>query len=119
MPSMLSYPRRLPSGHFTCYLNRTYHVLPTRQKLLGNNVCENQVVPCIRRVHQERPSWRENAGHLLKHRRWLRQMLQHHVAGDQIEAGVWEGQRDQGCADPPEDINVLSQVKKIKIDANH
>ncbi len=26
---MLSYPRRLPSGHFTCYLNRTYHVLTT------------------------------------------------------------------------------------------
>src|SRR5271169_203591 len=35
MPSMLSYPRRLPSGHFTCYLNRTYHVLttPTEIKL--------------------------------------------------------------------------------------
>src|ERR1035437_11061781 len=30
MPSMLSYPRRLQSGHFTCYLNRTYHVLTTR-----------------------------------------------------------------------------------------
>src|ERR1019366_3493197 len=30
MPSMLSYPRRLPSGHITCYLNRTYHVLTTR-----------------------------------------------------------------------------------------
>ncbi len=29
MPSMLSYPRRLPSGHFTCYLIRTYHVLTT------------------------------------------------------------------------------------------
>src|SRR5450759_3467294 len=29
MPSMLSYPRRLPSGHITCYLNRTYHVLTT------------------------------------------------------------------------------------------
>jgi hypothetical protein len=26
---MLSYNRRLPSGHFTCYLNRTYHVLTT------------------------------------------------------------------------------------------
>src|SRR5450756_2910144 len=31
MPSMLSYPRRLPSGHITCYLNRTYHVLTTVQ----------------------------------------------------------------------------------------
>jgi hypothetical protein len=27
---MLSYPRRLQSGHFTCYLNRTYHVLTTK-----------------------------------------------------------------------------------------
>jgi hypothetical protein len=26
---MVSYPRRLQSGHFTCYLNRTYHVLTT------------------------------------------------------------------------------------------
>ncbi len=26
---MVSYPRRLHSGHFTCYLNRTYHVLTT------------------------------------------------------------------------------------------
>jgi hypothetical protein len=26
---MLSYPRRLQSGHITCYLNRTYHVLTT------------------------------------------------------------------------------------------
>src|ERR1700732_5080353 len=29
MSSMVSYPRRLQSGHFTCYLNRTYHVLTT------------------------------------------------------------------------------------------
>jgi hypothetical protein len=29
MPSMVSYPRRLQSGHITCYLNRTYHVLTT------------------------------------------------------------------------------------------
>ena len=26
---MLSHPRRPQSGHITCYLNRTYHVLPT------------------------------------------------------------------------------------------
>jgi adenylate kinase len=26
---MVSYPRRPQSGHITCYLNRTYHVLPT------------------------------------------------------------------------------------------
>src|SRR5450755_1804056 len=31
MPSMVSYPRRLQSGHITCYLNRTYHVLTTAE----------------------------------------------------------------------------------------
>src|SRR5438045_288270 len=29
MLRMVSYPRRLQSGHITCYLNRTYHVLTT------------------------------------------------------------------------------------------
>jgi hypothetical protein len=29
MPCMVSYPRRPLSGHITCYLNPTYHVLPT------------------------------------------------------------------------------------------
>src|ERR1700746_474489 len=29
MLAMVSYPRRPQSGHITCYLNRTYHVLPT------------------------------------------------------------------------------------------
>src|ERR1700733_12000013 len=29
MLRMVSYPHRPPSGHITCYLNRTYHVLPT------------------------------------------------------------------------------------------
>src|SRR5580765_5458539 len=29
MLCMVSYPRRPQSGHITCYLNRTYHVLPT------------------------------------------------------------------------------------------
>jgi hypothetical protein len=34
---MLSYPRRLQSGHITCYLIRTYHVLttPVNRKLDG------------------------------------------------------------------------------------
>jgi hypothetical protein len=27
------YPRRPLSGHITCYLNRTYHVLPTLRHL--------------------------------------------------------------------------------------
>src|ERR1019366_2234551 len=42
MPSMLSYPRRLPSGHFTCYLHRTYHVLTTHgrfQLTMPNTSC--------------------------------------------------------------------------------
>jgi hypothetical protein len=30
MLRMVSYPRRPQSGHITCYLNRTYHVLPTK-----------------------------------------------------------------------------------------
>src|SRR5262252_1149858 len=29
MLAMLSHPRRPQSGHLMCYLNRTYHVLPT------------------------------------------------------------------------------------------
>ncbi len=29
MLAMVSHLRRPLSGHFTCYLNRTYHVLPT------------------------------------------------------------------------------------------
>ena len=29
---MLSYPRRSKSGQITCYLNRTYHVLTTRER---------------------------------------------------------------------------------------
>ena len=29
MLCMVSYPHRPQSGHITCYLNRTYHVLPT------------------------------------------------------------------------------------------
>gem|GEM_PF-3655319 len=30
MLRMVSYPHRPQSGHIMCYLNRTYHVLPTR-----------------------------------------------------------------------------------------
>src|SRR5277367_5486870 len=29
MLGMVAYSRRQKSGHITCYLNRTYHVLPT------------------------------------------------------------------------------------------
>jgi hypothetical protein len=45
-------------------------------------------------------------------------MLNHHVAGDQIEAGVGKWERVQRCADTPGDIDVLAQVGEIKIDAN-
>src|SRR5690348_9802566 len=34
MLRMVSYPHRPQSGHITCYLNRTYHVLPTALKLV-------------------------------------------------------------------------------------
>jgi len=34
MLRMVSHPRRPQSGHLTCYLNRTYHVLPTKQRRL-------------------------------------------------------------------------------------
>jgi eukaryotic-like serine/threonine-protein kinase len=34
---MVSYPRRLQSGHFTCYLNRTYHVLTTIHEIDEQN----------------------------------------------------------------------------------
>jgi hypothetical protein len=33
MLAMVSYSRRLKSGQITCYLNRTYHVLPTGSDL--------------------------------------------------------------------------------------
>jgi len=36
MLCMVSYSRRPQSGQITCYLNRTYHVLPTQLKV---NLC--------------------------------------------------------------------------------
>src|SRR5580658_908559 len=33
MLRMVSYPHRPKSGHITCYLNRTYHVLPTEDSI--------------------------------------------------------------------------------------
>jgi len=33
MLRMVSYPHRPQSGHITCYLNRTYHVLPTQTEV--------------------------------------------------------------------------------------
>ncbi len=46
-------------------------------------------------------------------------MLDHHVAGNQIEGGVGEGERVQRRADAPGDVDVFAQVRKIKIDANN
>src|SRR5262249_22155069 len=40
MLDMLSHPRRPQSGHLMCYLNRTYHVLPTAaNRLVDASVC--------------------------------------------------------------------------------
>gem|GEM_PF-3143379 len=42
---MISYPRRPKSGHFTCYLNRTYHVLTTLRKwreAVEDNLCQRE-----------------------------------------------------------------------------
>src|ERR1035437_4210896 len=33
MLRIFSYPHRLKSGHLTCYLNRTYHVLTTSRQV--------------------------------------------------------------------------------------
>jgi len=38
---MVSYSRRPQSGHFTCYLNRTYHVLPTFMGFLLSRDIDN------------------------------------------------------------------------------
>jgi hypothetical protein len=43
MLRMVSYPRRPQSGHITCYLNRTYHVLPTLRCSGGWQVGEVRV----------------------------------------------------------------------------
>ncbi len=40
---MVSYPRRLHSGHFTCYLNRTYHVLTTHRISAGSGEHANVI----------------------------------------------------------------------------
>ena len=34
MLRMVSHPHRPQSGHITCYLNRTYHVLPTKRTFI-------------------------------------------------------------------------------------
>src|SRR5207245_8273129 len=43
MLRMVSYPHRSQSGHITCYLNRTYHVLPTSHW--------QPLAPCPREAH--------------------------------------------------------------------
>jgi len=49
---MVSYPHRPKSGHITCYLNRTYHVLTTDQRhpgrwRLGTCLPERMLLPRI------------------------------------------------------------------------
>src|SRR5450759_5169560 len=45
----------------------------SRQELLRENVCENQVVPVVRSVHHKGASWGQDAGHLPKGGEWGRQ----------------------------------------------
>jgi hypothetical protein len=45
-------------------------------------------------------------------------MLDHHVAGDEIEARVREGKRSERSANAPGDIKMLAQVIEVKIDAD-
>jgi hypothetical protein len=47
---MVSYPRRLQSGHFICYLNRTYHVLTTRV-VKGLDVGDSTLYSASLRAH--------------------------------------------------------------------
>src|SRR5258706_1922416 len=54
MPSMLSYPRRLKSGHITCYLNRTYHVLTTAESCTLSSLRECATLPAARGLATER-----------------------------------------------------------------
>ena len=57
MSSMVSYSCRPQSGHFTCYLNRTYHVLLTHHRhhrdLLTIHAAECSIEPRARHGHVE------------------------------------------------------------------
>src|SRR5204863_10039449 len=44
---MVSHPHRPQSGHITCYLNRTYHVLPTIAGS-GEGQCRGLGVVCTK-----------------------------------------------------------------------
>src|SRR5271166_4458712 len=57
MLRMVSYPHRPQSGHFTCYLNRTYHVLPTLWYVTD---CSGQVI-CVTSLNM---------------RKWMRDRIQ-------------------------------------------
>jgi len=47
MLRMVSHPRRPQSGHLTCYLNRTYHVLPTHANLKLTTVLPAAILPLL------------------------------------------------------------------------
>ena len=57
MLRMVSYPHRPQSGHITCYLNRTYHVLPTAQPSL----CPHPNVKLIEAATANSPAWAERS----------------------------------------------------------
>jgi hypothetical protein len=58
MLRMVSYPHRLQSGHITCYLNRTYHVLPTLKYLLIDSAATSEHNVSARFGHARPPSAR-------------------------------------------------------------
>ena len=51
MLRMVSHPHRPQSGHITCYLNRTYHVLPTvpPELILRSLSC---ILQCLEKAKQ-------------------------------------------------------------------
>jgi hypothetical protein len=54
MLTMVAYSHRPQSGHLTCYLDRTYHLLPTHQKseLAGFMRLEYRVARNLLRVYE-------------------------------------------------------------------
>jgi hypothetical protein len=67
MLGMFSHPRRPQSGHLMCYLNRTYHVLPTQ---LGFTIAKPTVSRYLRRLkhHPEESKTKRWRAFLNNHR---------------------------------------------------
>src|SRR6202162_1252537 len=101
MPPMLSYPRRLQSGHFTCYLNRTYHVLTTRKfmRLDNGSFCAH----CCRHFCGEplpSPSVLPFLGSGFRSRIWALQVQVHQEVRHgayRCASGVWRAEPLWAC----------------------